>query len=163
MIGNERHDVERRYQRMCEGPDVTLVCWEGAVVERPGVCCQLHTRTSLSGDALPDTVKGPCIVHPANALPPDSVLVVRTSALDEFRALLLAREKPPNKIGGPRLAEWLKTQMQRDAMTANYLHKCTDLDRKTIKKILNAQPVRKTCLNKLADGLSVSASDIPTD
>ena len=89
--------------------------------------------SSLSGDTLPDQVKGPCIVHPANALPPDSVLVVRTNALDEFRARLLAREKPPSKVGGPGLAAWLKTQMQQDAMTLNYLHKCTDLDRKTIK------------------------------
>jgi len=163
MIGNERHDVERRYQRMCKGPDVTLVCWEGAVVERPGVCCQLQIRTSLSGEPLPDKIKAPYIVHPANTLPPDSVLVVRTSALEEFQARLSDREKPPSKAGGRKLAAWLAKLMRRRRLSPNKVHELTGLDLRTVKKILDGQRVRKRCLDNLANGLNVSISDIPTN
>ena len=34
MIGNERFDIQRRYQRATGGPDVIPVCWDGAFVER---------------------------------------------------------------------------------------------------------------------------------
>ena len=72
-------------------------------------------------------------------------------------------------VGGPRLAEWLATEMkQRDRMTINRLYVLSDLDRKTIKKILNGEPVREKSRQKLADGLSkegpqVSDSDVPSD
>ena len=100
MIGNERFDIERRYQRMSGGPDVIPVCWEGTFVQRGDVCCQLLTHTFLqSDDAAPG--KGVIHVHPAYALPLDSVLGVRPSALDEFSAQL-------DKVGGPGLAAWLE-------------------------------------------------------
>ena len=164
MIGNERHDVERRCQRLEEGPDVKPVCWEGAFVKRDGNYCLLRTRTFLpSDDAAPGTVKGMIMVHPANALPPDSVLVVRPSALAEFHAVLVDRDRPPSKVGGPRLAAWLKKEMQVYCMTLRQIQKDTRLDRKTIKKILDGRPVRRVCLDKLPLGLEEDVSDIPTN
>lgn len=68
------------------------------------------------------------------------------------------------KRGGPRLATWLKDRMEsRDHMTVNRLHDLTDLDHQTIEKILNGQLVVEVSLKKLAKGLSIALSDIPTD
>jgi hypothetical protein len=73
------------------------------------------------------------------------------------------------RVGGPRLSEWLRAQLaSRGNMTVNRLHSLSNLDRKTIGKILDGQQVRATALLKLADSLSsegatVSVSDIPTD
>jgi hypothetical protein len=73
-----------------------------------------------------------------------------------------------DRVGGPRLAEWLRAQMIRHDMTVNRLHALSDLDRKTIEKMLAAQRVRVSAFEKLARGLSadsasVAVSDIPTD
>ena len=70
----------------------------------------------------------------------------------------------PNKLGGPKLAAWLAAEMEkRDHMTNNGLHDLTGLDRKTIKAILAGQSVTNVRLHKLAAGLSLPVSDIPTD
>jgi hypothetical protein len=68
------------------------------------------------------------------------------------------------RVGGPRLAAWLKAEMRkRKNITRNHLHVLTDLDRKTIKAMLDAKPVARVRLEKLASGLGVSVSEIPTD
>lgn len=72
-------------------------------------------------------------------------------------------------VGGPRLAEWLRSEMaSRGAISLNRLVNVSELDRKTITKILVGRRVRRAVLGKLALGLStdgapVSVSDIPTD
>ena len=128
---------------------------------------------------------------PAGALPADAVLVVRTAVLDELKRRIptLLHNEPRSlkttepmetrseqaesagrtqMVGGSRLASWLATELEERDMTVNRLHKLADLDRKTIKKVLDGKSVRQSHLRKLASGLShegrqVSASDIPTD
>jgi hypothetical protein len=79
------------------------------------------------------------------------------------------RQLSSNKIGGPRLARWLKAEMERRGhMTVNRLHVVTDLDRKTIKRMLAGKRVSKIRIKKLAAGLSqdgslVAVCDVPTD
>ena len=66
-------------------------------------------------------------------------------------------------VGGSRLAEWLAVEMKkRNHMTINRLHVLGDLDRKTIKKILNGKKVREAFRSKLAKGCYKTADDRPT-
>ena len=153
---------------------------EPVFLSRPdGAWCQLYQRGTS-----PDKP----ILHPEEG--PIYGDVIRTDALE--RRISSLREKEPPRpaavestagrpgqteggaastrmVGGPRLAEWLATEMkQRDRMTINRLYVLSDLDRKTIKKILNGEPVREKSRQKLADGLSkegpqVSDSDVPSD
>ena len=45
MIGNERLDIEHKYQMMTGGPEITLTGLDGAFVERDGeVICQIQER-----------------------------------------------------------------------------------------------------------------------
>ena len=112
--------------------------------------------------------------------------MVRTAALDELKDWLKLRGKTPVSettemgpepepagvdqfVGGPRLAEWLKAEMQqRDHLTRNRLSELSGLDRKTIKKMLAGQQVREASAQKLLSGLSaegavVSITDIPKE
>jgi hypothetical protein len=66
------------------------------------------------------------------------------------------------KVGGPRLAAWLKAEMERrDHMKLYALHQLTGLDRHTLRRILNGGQVSLEKFAQLADKLGVS--DIPTD
>jgi len=43
MVGNERLDIEHKYQNLTDGPEVTLIGLDGAFVERQGgLMCQLQ-------------------------------------------------------------------------------------------------------------------------
>ena len=163
MIGNERFDIERRYQQMSSGPAVIPICWEGVFVERSDFCCQLLTRTFLGSDgAAPATSKGMSIMHPANALPSDSVLGVRSSAVDEF-SVQLERQQQPSMIGGPSLAAWIKEYKRRTDTSNNKIAERTGLANKTIKKICEGKLVRKKTWDTLARHADVPASDVPTN
>lgn len=70
----------------------------------------------------------------------------------------------PDKVGGPKLAAFLETEMEkRDHMTPTTLHSLTGLDRKTIKKMLAGERVREVRVRKLAQGLKVPLAEIPSD
>ena len=75
LIGNERLDVEHKYQILTNGPAVTLQGFDGAFVEGPnGQLFQIQER-----------FKEPRSGHyPSGGLPEDGVLVVRTQALRTF-------------------------------------------------------------------------------
>jgi hypothetical protein len=91
MIGSERSAVEREYQKLTAGPDVSLPNY-GALVERDGSFYQLRVLSqpispTASADVPAETPESR--VHsPARSLPTDSVLVVCTSALRDFEASL---------------------------------------------------------------------------
>lgn len=94
MVGNERIDVEKKYQSLTGGPDVTLVCLDGTFVENSdGQIYQL--QEFFDGDRYQkdhpshNTKKS----YPAGGLPEDAVLVVRTEVLRGFAA----REKTDDK------------------------------------------------------------------
>ena len=75
-----------------------------------------------------------------------------------------AQARTAPKWGGPNLAAWLSAEMEkRDHMTLNRLHVLTGLDRKTIKALLAGGGVKAVRIAKLADGLSVHASEVPQD
>jgi hypothetical protein len=43
MVGSEAHYIEHMYQQLTGGPEITLICLEGAFIEGPnGVMCQLQ-------------------------------------------------------------------------------------------------------------------------
>jgi hypothetical protein len=93
MLGSEKDDVERRYQELTNGPKVELESMEGPIVRREdGTYCKL--MLAFSGDELNGQFKlstpynNPQNYYPADHLPADSVLVVRTSALQELEARL---------------------------------------------------------------------------
>jgi hypothetical protein len=108
MQGAERLDIERRYQSLTNGPAVKLTNLKGPIVWQPGgTYCQLKTRY-LPGERFPQlddekpeetfgaflqSFKDPSNYYPAQGLPEDSVLFVRTSALQELEALY---RQPPN-------------------------------------------------------------------
>jgi hypothetical protein len=113
MQGAERLDIERRYQSLTNGPAVKLTNPNGPIVwQSGGTYCQLKTRflpgerfEELDDEKLEETfdelvksLKDPSNYYPARGLPEDSVLIVRTSALQELEALYLqppkAAEKP---------------------------------------------------------------------
>lgn len=76
----------------------------------------------------------------------------------------ISSPNPTGKVGGPKLATWLRTQMETQGhMTVNRLHVLTDLDRKTIKAMLEGHVVLQVRLRKLAAGLGVPYQEIPTN
>jgi hypothetical protein len=118
LVGGERLDVEREYQRLSEGPKVELTASEGTFVEsKDGRRFQLLVEKSRPND--PDLL--PHYLEPhiepyrsgdpmdrctaASQLPDGSVLVVRTAALAEFiaRTLLPAPDAhPPDATTHPK-------------------------------------------------------------
>lgn len=108
MIGAERIDVEHKYQQLTDGPEVTLTHFDGAFVEgQDHAVWQLQYRFEdetyqfeqglNAADAnIKDSreekkkrpFRHPSNYFPANALPDDSVFVVRTSALLDMQERL---------------------------------------------------------------------------
>lgn len=86
-----------------------------------------------------------------------------TTSLQSSELPIPTERRKVEKVGGPRLAAWLKDEMARKIVTENRLHVLTELDRKTIRKMLAGGLVAKVRLSKLARGLSIDISDIPTD
>ncbi len=106
MLGNERLDVERRYQMLTNGPAVTLEDLEGPVVRRGDTVCRLlsHFEDNEFFDKtkLKKPSHHPANYYPAEGLPYDSVLVVRTSALQELETRVSELDKPAEKPIGRR-------------------------------------------------------------
>ncbi len=89
MIGNERFDVEHKYQQLTEGVEVTQTSIDGTFLEgEDKLICQLQEK---SDPKLIETQDGEKLIgyfYPANGLPEDSVLVVRTLALANLQQRL---------------------------------------------------------------------------
>ena len=89
MIGSERLDVEHEYQKRTNGPEVTLTGLSGTFLRADdGRLCQLQEHFADNEFVKKDTLKkpgsNPQNYYPAGGLPTDGVLVVRTSAIEEF-------------------------------------------------------------------------------
>jgi hypothetical protein len=101
LVGGEKLDVKQEYQRQTGGPAVTLTAFDGTfVVSEDGIRFQLYkedlttSNTHIKPGELPyyleanvkpyRSAKNPASYDRLLRLPSDSVLVVRTSALDEF-------------------------------------------------------------------------------
>jgi hypothetical protein len=98
MIAGDALEVERRFQMETGGPALTSIALIGAFVVRDGVVCQLQEppeRTRVQSDSTP-SLERPTCYYPANELPQDAVLVVRTAALRDFERRL-ADEAPQNE------------------------------------------------------------------
>ncbi len=84
MIGGEALDVEHACQQLTGGPEITLIYIDGTLVRSTdGVYWKVQDSFEPHEISLPDGTKKkiPRSYYPAGGLPPDSVLVVRTSAL----------------------------------------------------------------------------------
>jgi hypothetical protein len=105
LVGGERLDVEREYQKQTGGPEVTLTAFEGTFVDSEvGIRFQLQKETqasNTSSDGLPYYLEPNVAPHrptshydPASGLPVGSVLVVRTAALQDFETRSLGSTEP---------------------------------------------------------------------
>jgi hypothetical protein len=85
MLGREKLEIEQRYQILTGGPEVDMGFRDGPL-DHPIVCredgtyCQIHEWLNDSDHYRPAGY------HPADCLPADSVIVVRTSALHDLEA-----------------------------------------------------------------------------
>jgi hypothetical protein len=103
MVGSERLDVEHRYQALTGGPAVDLVFLDGPILSRAdGTYCQVLEHFSNNEFASPKNLKEPYNhprnFYPANGLPTDAVLVVRTSSLHALETRL---SEPDQKVEKP--------------------------------------------------------------
>jgi hypothetical protein len=83
-----RVDVERQYQTLTGGPELTTVVLDGVLVASTAgylyeLQCHFSDNSHFKGE-LKKPYLHPDNFHPAGALPEDSVLVVRTEALRDF-------------------------------------------------------------------------------
>lgn len=95
MLGNGRLDIEDRYQSLTGGPKVSWESYVGGVyyvANSFGTLFRLQCRNNWSGDIR---------YSPADNLPIDSVLVVRTEALREFEELIADNETDKIKATKP--------------------------------------------------------------
>ena len=87
MLGAERIDIENRFQSLTSGPAVQLINMDGTFVSRAnGTWASLQDQ--FEDEIVEDSagkesrIKGS--YYPANGLPKDSALIVRTDALRSF-------------------------------------------------------------------------------
>jgi hypothetical protein len=110
MVGAERLDVEHRYQELTNGPAVNLGNLDGPLVAREEVGCQLvcrfrdapiqdqlNLKKFLGKESLKLPIRDPANYYPADSLPDDCVLVVRTAALRDLEARLSEADKPKKR------------------------------------------------------------------
>jgi hypothetical protein len=114
MVGAGELDVEHEYQRLTGGPAVELICLDGVIVAAPdGTMCQLQEH--FENNEFFDRAKlkkpwdDPGNFYPAGRLPLDSVLVVRTGALQAFQDKVASLEDTPPKTVGQRERSTLLT------------------------------------------------------
>ena len=173
MKGLERYAVENAYRRLVAEPEVDIDLF-------PVSYCPLVASPTTS------EVFGLWTIPQEMPLETyacwdwddphfDTQLVVRSDALEAFVSQVpphtserrrVAATKP--LVGGPDLAAWLLAEMEKRKLSLNRLHVLTQLDRKTIGRMLTCQKVHTAGIRKLADGLShepptVAIQDIPTD
>lgn len=84
MIGNERLDVEHLYQKLTDGPDITLTGLDGAFVTQEGDRIFQLQEFFEQQPSLQTEQKN----YPAGGLPADCVLVVRVGELGRFERYL---------------------------------------------------------------------------
>lgn len=91
MLGLERLDIERRYQNLTGGPTVNLISLVGPIIHRDDhtYCELIDVRDPFTND------KSDSFLPAFDGLPEDSVLVVRTSALQELETRL---SEPESRI-----------------------------------------------------------------
>jgi hypothetical protein len=102
MQGAERIDVKNLYQSLTDGPSVDLQSLTGPIVfHQSGLHCQLQSHFSDNECFSPENLKKPrnhpSNYYPADGLPDDSVLVVRTSALRDLEARLAEPDQKAEK------------------------------------------------------------------
>ena len=93
LIGQERVEIEHKYQLLTGGPTVDLHSFDGPLVSHPdGTWGEILERFSenpyFNKNNLKSPYDHPDNYYPAGQLPPDAVLVVRTSALQKLEALI---------------------------------------------------------------------------
>jgi hypothetical protein len=161
MVGAEASDVEHRYQGLTGGPGVTLIVVDGTIVCREdGIVCQLldffETEEPIDKEDTEKRPKSRISFYPAGGLQSDSVLVVRTSALRQLEAQLLASDQPSENPIGLRerttllviiaaLAKMAKLDVNRPSKAAAAIESQTILDgvrvaARTIEGHLNCIP-----------------------
>ena len=107
------------------------------------------------------------------------MMLVRTLSgpIQEWKGkrLLMSAKKPSKKVSDghaesefPRRADWLRARLKERNWWQSDINRQSGPDRKTIRKILNGEPVREDVLDRLAKALSrkyhaVDITDIPTD
>ncbi len=90
MIGNERLDVEHLYQKLTDGPDITLTGLDGAFVTQEGGRIFQLQEFFEQQPSLQTERKN----YPAGGLPTDCVLVVRAGELRRFERYLNDESAP---------------------------------------------------------------------
>jgi hypothetical protein len=92
MFGAEVKAIEREYHLLTKGPAVSLGDRNGLLVTRPdgtwGQLLQADKEGFNTWKLRYNTSYDLPILYPAQAFPPDAVLVVRTSALRDLEALI---------------------------------------------------------------------------
>jgi len=132
MLGHERLEIEQRYQLLTEGPDVDMGFRDGPldypiVSREDGIYCQIYEPRDASDR-----------YHPADGLPADAVIVVRTSALHDLEARLSEPDRKAEKPLGKReretllviiaaLAKMAKIDVTRPSAAAAAIGSQTDL------------------------------------
>jgi hypothetical protein len=116
MMGAEALDVEHRYQWLTGGPEVTLTSLEGTFVAgENGQLCQLQEHFAdnkyFKKKNLKKPRNHPDNYYPANALPRDSVLVVRTEAVTGLYERISTPDAPKEKPLGNRERDGLLKQI----------------------------------------------------
>jgi hypothetical protein len=105
MIGGESLDVNHRYQKLTDGPEVTLSCLDGVFVQRADDLCQLQEHKENNEYVPKERLKTPWFhrgnFFPAGCLPEDSVFVVRTAELARFQADLSEADDKPRTAAAP--------------------------------------------------------------
>ena len=107
MIGAERLDIERKYQRLTGGPPVNLSNLEGPLVSHPnGTWARIVDHYSDNEFFDKKNLKSPYNhsdnYYPAGGLPSDAVFVVRTSALQKLESYISEPEPDADRPIGRR-------------------------------------------------------------
>ena len=175
MLGLERFDIEHEYRRRTGGPRVAAPrrakpadgpfaksCSSSSVFQLLTPGDSWSSRPYRSGRYLPRSTS--FVVRPQALEALLEQAPPRTTDVPTFREDALT----PDWIGGPRLAAWLRAEMEQRNITVHRLHTLTRMDRKTILKVLNGERVRAPFRRKLAGGLSlegpsVLVDDVPSD
>lgn len=97
LIGPERHDVEREFQRLTGGPEYTMCTLDGVLVAATDgsvfeLLAHFEDNPYFDKEKLKKPRGHPGNFYPAASLPEDAVLVVRTSALHALYAKLAAEQ-----------------------------------------------------------------------
>jgi hypothetical protein len=92
LIGAERLNIEHLFQQLTGGPKVTLIHLAGTFVcNADGTFAQLQESFDSPKRKAVNELEN---YFPAGALPEDSVLVVRTSALTDFQSQITDESSP---------------------------------------------------------------------